>query len=620
MQQHTLTSRQLERIEVQLAKLREGALELESEYANQLAEIDPGHRASARNLLHYLSIRQHDIRHLQHDLASLGLSSLGVLEPHVMASLNAVIGVLGRLTGKSYGDTPELPVDHWTGPLLLKDHTRALLGPDPQGRFVRIMVTMPSEAACNPQLVQDLLAAGMDCMRINCAHDGPDAWAAMVENLRMAEKALGRGCRIQADLGGPKLRTGAIAPSGRVTKIKPQRDTYGRVVIGGRVWITDHRPDGNAPLSPPEDADFSLNVSGNLVGLAKSGDLIALTDAREQAHEMRVVEADGASLLAEIDRTAYVAEGATLKAERNGVVIAAGRAVGVPEVINPILLMPGDRLDLMREARPGTPAQRDAEGKVIQAARIHCTLEAAFEQVEPGHAVWFDDGKIGGLVRNNDGQRIHVEITQTPPQGAKLRAEKGINFPDTLLRMSALTDKDLVDLPAITPLVDMVALSFVREPGDVQRLHDELYRLDASHLGVILKIENRQAFENLPRILLASLHSPPVGVMIARGDLAVEVGFERLSEVQQEILWVCEAAHVPVIWATQILEGMAKRGAPSRAEVSDATMSILAECAMLNKGPNIVETVRFLSGIIGRMDEHYIKRRATLRKLSIANL
>jgi len=101
----------------------------------------------------------------------------------------------------------------------------------------------------------------------------------------------------------------------------------------------------------------------------------------------------------------------------------------------------------------------------------------------------------------------------------------------------------------------------------------------------VLKIENRQAFENLPRILLTSLRSPPVGVMVARGDLAVEVGFERLSEVQEEILWLCEAAHVPVVWATQILEGMAKKGAPSRAEISDAVMSSRAECAMLNKAP-----------------------------------
>jgi len=140
-------------------------------------------------------------------------------------------------------------------------------------------------------------------------------------------------------------------------------------------------------------------------------------------------------------------------------------------------------------------------------------------------------------------------------------------------------------------------------------------------LGVVLKIENRQAFENLPRILLAGLrHGRPLGVMIARGDLAVELGFERLSEVQQEILWLCEAAHIPVIWATQILESMAKKGVPSRAEVTDAAMAVVAECVMLNKGPYIVETVVMLRDILARMDQHYHKRRATLRPLSVARL
>ena len=166
----------------------------------------------------------------------------------------------------------------------------------------------------------------------------------------------------------------------------------------------------------------------------------------------------------------------------------------------------------------------------------------------------------------------------------------------------------------------MVAQSFLRETQDILLPEDHLHRLGGGHLGIVLKIENRQAFENLPRILLACLRSPPVGVMVARGDLAVEVGFERLSEVQEEILWLCEAAHVPVIWATQILEGMAKKGAPSRAEVSDAVMSSRAECAMLNKGPYITETVRFLSGILSRMDAHQDKRKAMLRRLSIAEM
>jgi pyruvate kinase len=108
---------------------------------------------------------------------------------------------------------------------------------------------------------------------------------------------------------------------------------------------------------------------------------------------------------------------------------------------------------------------------------------------------------------------------------------------------------------------------------------------------------------------LPALPNPQTG-----GDA---VGFERLAEVQEEILWLCEAAHAPVIWATQGLEGVATKGAPSRAEVSDAVMSGRAECVMLNKGPYIVETVRFLNRILERMNAHQSKRRAMMRRLSI---
>jgi pyruvate kinase len=139
-------------------------------------------------------------------------------------------------------------------------------------------------------------------------------------------------------------------------------------------------------------------------------------------------------------------------------------------------------------------------------------------------------------------------------------------------------------------------------------------------VGIVLKIETQQAFENLPHILLTSLRKPPVGVMVARGDLAVEVGFERLAEVQEEILWLCEAAHVPVIWATQVLESMAKSGMPSRAEVSDAVMSGRAECVMLNKGPYITAAVRLLNGVLERMSSHQAKKRSMLRKLSVSQV
>jgi pyruvate kinase len=108
--------------------------------------------------------------------------------------------------------------------------------------------------------------------------------------------------------------------------------------------------------------------------------------------------------------------------------------------------------------------------------------------------------------------------------------------------------------------------------------------------------------------------------MVARGDLAAELGFERMAEVQEEILWFCEAAHIPVIWATQVLESLAKRGSPSRAEVTDVVMSGRAECVMLNKGPYIVQTVHFLNGVLERMAAHRSKRRSMLRKLAVSEV
>ena len=111
------------------------------------------------------------------------------------------------------------------------------------------------------------------------------------------------------------------------------------------------------------------------------------------------------------------------------------------------------------------------------------------------------------------------------------------------------------------------------------------------------------------------LRSPIVGVMIARGDLAVECGYERLAELQEEILWLAEAAHIPVIWATQVLEGLTKTGKPSRAEVTDAAMGERAECVMLNKGPHVIKAIQMLDNILQRMQGHQQKKRALLRRL-----
>ena len=196
-----------------------------------------------------------------------------------------------------------------------------------------------------------------------------------------------------------------------------------------------------------------------------------------------------------------------------------------------------------------------------------------------------------------------------------MRAGKGINMPDTDLPISAITDRDVADLATVVELADLVDMSFVRTPDDVERLLDELDRLGGDNLGIVLKIETRRAFENLPQLLLTAMRRPRVGVMIARGDLAVECGYERMAELQEEILWLCEAAHLPVIWATQVLEQLAKTGLPSRAEISDAAMSERAECVMLNKGPYLNDAVTVLDNIMRRMAEHYYKKNALLRPL-----
>ncbi len=455
----------------------------------------------------------------------------------------------------------------------------------------------------------------MDVMRINCAHDDAQTWRRMAENLRSAELTVGRKCRIQADLAGPKLRTGAIAPVGQFVRIKPGRDVTGRVRAPAKVRLT---PGESADVAPA--GETSLPMPTAFLEQIAPGDVLRLADLRGKERTLAIVGREGSSWLAETAKTAYVAQGANCTLLRNGTLVAETTVGALPDVVVPIALQIGQTLVLTRDDSPGSAAVLDELGGIARPAQIHCTLPAAFEHAQVGDRVWLDDGKIGGAVTANDGSRIEIRITHAPPGGAKLRAEKGVNFPDTELGLSALTDKDLADLRAVVGFADMIALSFLRTPQDVEALEDQLHLLGAGDMGIVLKIENAAAFRNLPHILLASLRSPPVGVMVARGDLAVEIGFERLSEVQEEILWVCEAAHVPVIWATQVLEGLAKAGAPTRAEVSDAVMSSRAECVMLNKGPRIVSTVEFLADILGRMEEHHDKRMALLRRLSVSEL
>ena len=483
----------------ELLALRDGLIGAEERHAPLLRARPEAARPSIRNFLHCMALRGQEIRPLQESLSRLGLSSLGRSEPHVMASLDAVLRVLSALA-----DAPDTPAhagvpSHTSGPAQLRANADALLGPAPSGRSTRIMVTLPSEAALDAALVRSLLTRGMNLVRINCAHDEPAAWERMIANVRAASAEAGTPCRIAMDLGGPKVRTGPIA----------------------------------------ED----------------------------------------------------------------------------------IVLRPGDALWLLRAAEVGRAQGLDLGTGARIAARVSCSLPRALDFVHPGESVWLDDGKIGGVIEDVDAAGALVRITEARAKGTELGADKGINFPDSEIVCPAVTEQDREDLRFVARHADIVGLSFVQRPSDVEdveRCLAELGEERAARMGMILKIETRRAFSELPALLLGAMGQRPLGVMIARGDLAVEVGYERLAEVQEEMLWLAEAAHVPVIWATQVLERLAKKGRPSRAEITDAAMSERAECAMLNKGPHIEQAVSMLDGILRRMQGHQHKKRALMRPLSVS--
>ncbi|ARN80858.1 pyruvate kinase [Methylocystis bryophila] len=473
----------LQRLLAETTALRE---DIERRSPGLLAAWEASGEAAA-NLADYLILRQHDLAALQSRLASYGLSSLGRSEARTRNALDALIATLKRLCGGPHAPYPSAQAMA-AGHDALLAQCDVIFGPPRPGPHTRIMATLPSEAATDPSLVKRLVAAGMDCARINCAHDDATAWATMIANVRAAEQELGVGCRVLMDVAGPKCR---------VEKLRC-------------------------------------------------------------AKKYRAHKGDRLKLLQNLD------------AEPNG---AIAIEPSFPEIVN---------------------------------------------LLEPGAEVWIDDGKIGAKVVARSEGAAELAIFSARLKGVRLKLEKGLNFPSTELDLSPLTPKDIVDLDFVAQHADLVGYSFVQRVSDVELLQDHLAsrRGDAPPQPLILKIETPLAVRNLPQLIIQSAKRHPTAVMIARGDLAVELGFARLSEIQEELLWLCEAAHAPVIWATQVLDQYVKEGVFSRAETTDAAMAQRADCVMLNKGPHVVDAVALLRDILTRMDRHHIKKFARFARLS----
>lgn len=452
--------------------------------------------ASASNLAQWLALRATDLSDLQAPLSTLGLSTLGRLDAHVGASVKAVIAALSRIAGQDAQDYPD-PAAFEAGDSVLLARRDALFGAQEAGDpRTRVMVTLPTEAGTDGgDLIGGLIAAGVDCFRINCAHDGAEIWGAMIASIRAIEAESGRKFPVSMDLGGPKFR-----------------------------------------------------VTGIAAGKKAGGD-------KRSFH-------------------------------------------------------PGDRFALVQSLI-------NAPKHLFSATLSH---DALVEALQPGSVVSIDDGKIWAKVDAVSLGLAELTVTRAPEKGGKIKIEKGVNLPGSNLRVAALTEDDLAALDFVVGHADVVSFSFVQTVEDVQSLLAAMRSRAAPGAAlpaIVLKIETPLGLQNLPDLIVEAGGSVPVGVMIARGDLAVEIGFDRLSEIQEEILWLCEAAQVPVVWATQVLETMVKEGQATRAEITDAAMSQRAECVMMNKGPHVVEAMAFLRGILTRMDRHQSKKSPRMAPLHL---
>ena len=605
----------LQQINAQLSEIITKAREMEEAYSERIIGVHPIYRRSAQNLVHYLAFRTFEIDELQQHLRDQSLPSLSSIEAHVMDSLLAIKTIINHLLNdQTIESTPRI-VNIQESKKLLRRNTKMLFGYKSKKRRTRIMVTLPGTVANDYYFVHQLIKLGMNSARINCAHDGPEDWAKMIANVKQAKKSLRKNCKVMMDLGGPKLRTGLIKPGPQVIHIKPTRNVFGQVVAPAKVWLAP--PEANPPKEMP---DAIIPVDSEWLKTVKRDSEISFTDSRGKKCKIVMESREGDGRWGVCSDSSYLTTGTpiTLKRTKKSTgeqIVKIGELLPLEQFIS---LKTDDKLILNRNPMPGENALKNSDGSVKEPAHISCTLPGIFEDVKVGEPIYFDDGKIEGEIEEVKPDHLKIKITYAKDVGGKLKSDKGINLPESDLKTSGLTKKDREDLKFVSEHANAVNFSFVNSEEDVQELLDELEALDAN-IGIIFKIETQKGFKNLPLILLKGMQTFPVGVMIARGDLAIETGWKNFASIQEEILRICEAAHVPDVWATQVLENLAKKGVPSRAEITDAAVANRAECVMLNKGYYITKAVKMLDKILCRMQRFQKKKDTLLPRLENAD-
>ncbi|KAL7613189.1 hypothetical protein Lser_V15G09561 [Lactuca serriola] len=576
------------------------ALAMEQWNASRLKLCHRRHAVSAANLIHYLALKSLDVDQLKDELSSVGLLNLETINPYVIAGLSTGIQLLENLKSKS----SENFNNQLTASMMRKrvnSNRDFLIGPVEDKRS-HIMVTLGEEAITNETFITDILKAGTTAVRINCAHGDPSVWSETIRRVKINSQMLEKPCRILMDLAGPKLRTGRMKSGPCVMKISPKKNASGNVINAAQVWVAQ-KGAGSPPahVSP----DVVMYVDGQqLLEKLQVGDTLRFRDARGKQRSLKISKKfpvfSGVGFMAGCTNTAYVENGTKLyiKLKGNKKRSLFGSVVDVPPTETFVRLRVGDLLVITRddfEQQPQLTSSVVGSGS----PRVTCSSGYLFDSVKPGEPIAFDDGKIWGVIKGTSISEIVVSITRAGPRGTKLGPEKSINIPESKIQYEGLTCKDIVDLDFVGAHADIVGVSFVRDVDDIILLGKEVKKRKLDGLGIVLKIETKDGLKNLPLLLLEAMKlSNPLGVMIARGDLAVECGWEMMGDIQEEILSICSAAHVPVIWATQVLESLVKTGVPTRAEITDVACGARATCIMLNKGKHILEAIATLDTIL----------------------
>ncbi|MDO5104611.1 pyruvate kinase [Capnocytophaga sp.] len=263
--------------------------------------------------------------------------------------------------------------------------------------------------------------------------------------------------------------------------------------------------------------------------------------------------------------------------------------VGVME--DGAVVKPGDRITFVT----GEPFVGDKQ-------RVYMNYKTFPKDVKPGERILLDDGKlIFEVVSTNQDNEVEAKVIQ----GGPLKSKKGVNLPNTNVSLPALTEKDVKDaMFAISQEVDWFALSFVRHPKDIQDLKDLITENASNRIPIIAKIEKPEALVNIDKIMANC-----DGIMVARGDLGVEIPAEEVPLIQKELVHKAKLNHIPVIIATQMMESMISSLTPTRAEVNDVGNSVMdgADAVMLSGETSVgeypVQVIQQMSRIIKSVEE-----------------